>query len=238
MKALKKYAPLFSTFLFIILGAAMPRLTAQMQDVQIREFQKTLELSAVSLTLRRESDVLLAVQLISREHSEDPWEGKTVLTKADASRAALTVLEALNQYDLLPEDDLERFLGTESRVEPHLLVDESGSSVLIWACTWDYSPETFIIIEDTTGKAVRILTKNMPMDSNNMEEDIFIQLEKWYVFLQDYYDIELTETKEGGYRSSGSLPASFVMCFSSKDGASDYELNLKITDGCTFFNYQ
>ena len=216
----KKYALLFSTFLFIITGAAMPYFASQMQDIQISGFQKTLELSTVSLTLRQENDVLLAVQLIAREHSESLWEGKTVLSKADASRAALAVMES------------ERY------VEPHLLVDENGSSVLIWACTWDYSPGTFITIEDTTGEAVRILTKTMPMDSSNMEEDIFIQLEKWYVFLQDYYDIELTEAKEDAYRSSGSLPASFVMCFSSKDGTTDCELNLNITDGYTFFNYQ
>ena len=234
----KKYALLFSTFLFIITGAAMPYFASQMQDIQISGFQKTLELSTVSLTLRQENDVLLAVQLIAREHSESRWEGKTVLSKADASRAALAVMESLNQYDLLPEDDLERFLESERYVEPHLLVDENGSSVLIWACTWDYSPGTFITIEDTTGEAVRILTKTMPMDSSNMEEDIFIQLEKWYVFLQDYYDIELTEAKEDAYRSSGSLPASFVMCFSSKDGTTDCELNLNITDGYTFFNYQ
>ena len=57
-------------------------------------------------------------------------------------------------------------------------------------------------------------------------------LEKWCVFLEDYYDIELTE----GRRDSSSSTA-FAMCFSSGDGVTDYDLSLEIDNGYTLFNY-
>lgn len=233
MKYLKKYMLLLSALGFILLGAALPYVTAQMQDANISQLQKKLELSTVNLTLRHESDVLPVLQMISKEHTESVWEGETVLTTADASRAALAVMEALDQYGLLPEGNWEILRGKEN-VTAHLLVAGDGSSALIWSCIWDCSPGTFITIDDATGKAVRILTDNVPK-GNHIGVDAFIQLqlEKWASFLPDYYAVELTDIKE-----SGDGQNAFVMCFSSKDSAADYNLNLKIAKNFTLFNYQ
>lgn len=231
MKYLKKYMLLLSALAFIVLGAALPFLTSQMQDAQISRTQIKMELNTVNLTLRQESDVWPVLQLMSKIHGESPWAGETVLTKADASEAALAVLETMEQYGLLPAGELEQLLKSEGKVEPLLLVGEDGSSALIWACTWDDSTWTFITIDDVTGKAVRILVGNTPTDSG-VVESVSFQLEKWCVFLEDYYDIELTE----GKRDSSSSTA-FAMCFSSKDGATDYDLSLEIDNGYTLFNY-
>lgn len=238
MKYLKKYMLLLSALAFIVLGAALPFLTAQIQDAKISGTQIKMELSTVNLTLWQESDVGPVLQLMSKEHTERVWEGETVLTKTDALHAALTVVETMEQYGLLPAGNLEQLLKSEGKVESQLLVGEDGSSALIWACTWDDSPGTFITLDDATGKAVRTLTGSTGTDESiqtdsGIGEDVYIQLEKWASFLQCYYDLEWTKTK---VIDSGQT--AFVMCFSSKGGSIEYELNLEIENGYTFFNYQ
>ncbi len=234
MKYLKKYILPVSALVFIVLGASLPYLTLKMQDNQISRFREKMELSTINLTLRQESDVLFVLQLISKEHTESSWTGKTVLTKAEASRAALTVMETLDRYSLLPEGELELLKQTDGDAEPFLLVGEDGSSALVWACTWHSSPGTYITLDDATGKAVRILTANSQTELS-LEEEVYIQQNRWNAFLQSYYDIKLTEVKE---RESGyDLTTSFVMCFSSKDDTIKYEFNLELESGLTFFNY-
>lgn len=115
-------------------------------------------------------------------------------------------------------------------MESQLLVGEDGSSALIWACTWDDVSGTFITLDDATGKAIRILADNTQIETDSIE-DTYLQLEKWYEFLQDYYEIELTEVKED------TAKGGFCVCFSSKDGTALYNLNLEITNDCVFFNY-
>lgn len=231
MKYLKKYIVLLSALVFVALGAALPYVTTQMLDAQISEFQKKLELSTVNLTLRQESDVWPVLQLISKEHTESPWEGETVLAETDARQAALAVLETMDQYGLLPEGRLKRFWKIEGYAEPQLLVGEDGSSALIWACTWEGIPGAYITLDDATGKAVRILTGNAQTEIS-LTEDVYIHLEKWYAFLQDYYDIELTAAKKH------STKGGYSVFFTSNDGTALYNLNLEITNDCVFFNYQ
>lgn len=242
MKYLKKYTLLLFALVFIILGAVLPYLTSQMQDAQISRLQKILELSTVNLTLRQEGDVRPVLQLMSKKHTEGSWEGETVLAKADACQAALAVLETMDQYGLLPEGSLKRFWKTVGYAEPQLLVGEDGSSALIWACTWEGIPGTYITLDDTTGKAVRILTENEPTDGGPVESTRF-QTEKWAIFLQDYYDIDL-ETKfettlvNENAAKGGLWILSNEIYFSSKDGTILNGLNLQITNDCVFFNYQ
>lgn len=235
MKYLKKYILPVSALAFIVLGAALPYLTLKMQDNQISRFRGKTELSTINLTLRQESDVLFVVQLVSsKKHTESPWTGNTVLTKAEASRAALTVMETLDRYSLLPEGELELLKQSECDAEPFLLVGEDGSSALIWGCTWHSRPGTFITLDDATGKVVRILTANSQTETS-LAEEVYIQQNRWNAFLQSYYDIKLTEVKER--ETEYDLTTSFVICFSSKDDTIEYQFNLELESGYTFFNY-
>lgn len=236
MKRLKNYTLLPFALAFILLGAALPYLTSQLQDSRISGLQKDSELSSVNLTLRQEGDVGPVLQLMSKKHTEGSWKGETVLAEGDASHAALAVAEELNCYGLLSEMQLKKLEQTDMFVEPQLLVGEDGSSALIWACTWDDAPGTFITLDDATGKAVRILADSAQTETDSAE-DIYIRLEKWYSFFRDYYDIQLMETKEDAFRTYSSTSNLFNMCFSSKDGTAVYNLNLEITDDCVFFNY-
>lgn len=261
MKYLKRYFLLLPTLFFIVLGASMPYLVSWMQDAQIHANHKKMELHAVNLTLRQKDNAGPVLQLMSGEHTESAWTGETILTEAEACQAALTVMETMDQYGLLPEGDLERFQEAEGNAQPQLLVGEDGSSALIWACTWDFDIGSSITLDDATGKAVRILVNNGFTNGGNTE-DIYSQLEKWNVFLQDYYDIEQVGTnvhlysiEQIGtnvhlygiertdmnvylYESDTALLAQVDLHYSSKDEMLLYDLNLKITKKYIFFNYQ
>lgn len=242
MKCGKKYIlpffTLFAALFFVVLGATLPYLASQMQDAQISKFQKKMELSDINLTLWQEGDVGATLRLISKEHAESVWEGKTVLAKEDAYRAALDVMETLDHYGLLPEGELEYAAQADGFAEPQLLVGEDGSSALIWACTWDYDSGTYITVDDATGKAVRILVRNVPTDGDVMEDTAF-WVDKWSVFLQDYYDFNRMDVKvaEDSVMIS-DRPSWFRIRLSPKDGTTIYDLNLEITSDYVFFNYQ
>lgn len=235
MKYLKKYMLLCSTLFFIILGAAMPKLASKIQDAQISGFQKKTELSTVNLTLRQESDVGPVLHLMSKDHDESPWDGETRLSKADASHAALAVAETLNQHGLLPEEKLKDMSQSDGDAKPLLVVGEDGSSALIWSCTWDDAPDDFITVDDATGKAIRILVRNEPTDDGTTE-DIYTYQDRWLVFLQDYYDIELTDVIEDSNKTNGKLSVLCALHFSSKDGATLYDFSLNITSDYMLFN--
>lgn len=242
MKCGKKYIlpffTLFAALFFVVLGATLPYLASQMQDAQISKFQKKMELSDINLTLWQEGDVGAILRLISKEHAESVWEGKTVLAKEDAYRAALDVMETLDHYGLLPEGELEYAAQADGFAEPQLLVGEDGSSALIWACTWDYDSGTYITVDDATGKAVRILVRNVPTDGDVMEDTAF-WVDKWSVFLQDYYDFNRMDVKvaEDSVMIS-DRPSWFRIRLSPKDGTTIYDLDLEITSDYVFFNYQ
>lgn len=119
---------------------------------------------------------------------------------------------------------MERFRRTQGHTQPQLLVGEDGSSALPWVGTWDDG--THITLDDTTGKAVRILLASDPTDGDIVESARFC-LEKWIAFLQDYYEIELTVVEDD----------TVTFC-SSKDGTTLYDLSLEITNDYVFFNYQ
>ena len=242
MKCGRKYIlPFFTLFValfFVVLGATLPYLASQMQDAQISKFQKKMKLSGINLTLRQEGDVGATLQLMSMEHVESIWEGKTVLAKEDASQAALDVMEMLDDYDLLPEGELEYAAQADGYAEPQLLVGEDGSSALIWTCTWGNGLGTFITVDDATGKAVRIMVKNVPTDGGVVEDATF-WVDKWIVFLQDYYDFNRIDMKVvDDHTMTSDQPSWFSIGFFSKDDATIYDLNLEKTSDYIFFNFQ
>lgn len=234
MNRLKKYALLPLTLFIIFLGAAMPKLVSKAQDLQFREYRKEMELGSINLTLQKKSNVGPALHLISKAHTESPWEGETTLTEADARQAALNVINTLEQYGLLSKGDSKRFRMANGNAEPQLLVGEDGSAALIWFCTWADTLVPYITIDDATGKAVRILTDRT---ENSLSETASSYSKKWYAFLQDYYELELTVGYMESDGSENSLPSLFHLLLSSKDGSMQYDLNLEITNNFAFFNY-
>lgn len=187
MRHLKAFALVISTLCCIALGAALPYLTLRAQEANAGAFWQKADLSAVSLTLRRKGDVGPVFALLAGEYTETLWEGETELQPGDASRAVLDVTDALAQSGLLPEG---AFSTQGICLEPHLLVGRDGSSALLWMCTWDDYPNIFITLDDSTGKAVRILAGVCP-GTDETDEDML--MEKWYAFFEEYYGPEVLE---------------------------------------------
>lgn len=237
MNRLKQYTLLLSALFFIILGAAMPKLASRMQDAQIKERQKKAELNTVNLTLRKENEVGPLLQMISKKHKENNWTGETILTRADACLAALSAVDTMVSCDLVPYETVDQLAKDNGTATPFLLLAEDGDSALIWLCDWENDSGTLITVDDASGKAVRMKIRNTPTDGNMSKEDIHFQLEKWIIFLQDYYDIELIDVQEDAYRKNGVYSSSFILRFSSKDGADFYDFSLNISNDYIGFNY-
>lgn len=241
MKAWKTVLLAVVTLCVAVLGAAMPLLASRVQDARTENLWKEEKLSAVALTLRREDDVAPVLELMGKKCTESLWTGKTVLEKEDASEAALAALRAMDSFDLLPAGETERLEQAERTAEPHLLVAENGSSALLWMCTWEDVSETFITVDDATGKAVRIMTGGAPMDSQGaVQEDWMVggsrsQLEKWSSFLQEYYGLELKKCQQVSPEETDNSAASFLLHFSAGEG-NFLVLSLELSE-CTLFNY-
>lgn len=262
MKCLKKHLLLLSALLLIVLGAVMPNLVSQMQDTQIRKFYKKLELNTVNLTLRQETDVGLVLQLLQQEYTEMIWEGETSLTAEDACHAALTAIKEMDSYGLFEDVALEQLDSGAGEAVPLLLVAEDGSSSVVWNCDY-YSVsdrgETqiyLVTVDDTTGKLLRVLTSDSPTDTvfevvegwtrhffnispetdtgQAQDEIDLLKLEKWIVFLRNYYGIEPVDVTESAH---GDIAYCFDMIFCSKDGSEYYSLKLDLFDGFMMLNY-
>lgn len=238
MKRIKKWALLLSTLCCILLGAALPHLTARAQDARLSRLEKKTELSAVSLTLRQEGGVGPILQLVAGEHTETLWEGKTILSKTDALQGALETLETMNQHGLFPDDSLKRLRQREGTAWAHLLIAEDGSSALVWNCVWDYDGGAYVTVDDATGMAVRIMVERGPRvstgstDMAHTEEAVLYQVEKWSAFLQSYYAMTPTDRRENWLDKTVQLHLSGA-------GADEvYAVNLELADHYTLFNYK
>lgn len=217
MKSIKKYLALAPALLCVVLGAAMPELTAQMQDAQVGKLQKRMELNLAELTLNQE-DVSRTLQLLSQQYIESIWTGETRLSEESACQKTLSAIESLESCGLLPNGETERLSQSEGSGEPYLLVAEDGSSALVWDCTWGYDSETLFSVDDATGEVVRIsLFKPLTDLSGTYDDDYPYQLDRWLMFLQDHYDLELEEVWED---EGGNAPALlYRLCFTAGDGA-------------------
>lgn len=241
MKCLKKHLLLLSALLLIVLGAVMPNLVSQMQDTQIRKFHKKLELNTVNLTLRQETDAGLVLQLLQQEYTETIWEGETSLIAEDACHAALTAIKEMDSYGLFEDVALEQLDSGAGEAVPLLLVAEDGSSSVVWNCDY-YSVsdrgETqiyLVTVDDTTGKLLRVLMSDSSTDTGQAQGEIdLLKLEKWIVFLRNYYGIEPVDATRSAH---GDIARCFDMLFCSKDGSEYYSLKLDLFDGFMMLNY-
>lgn len=233
---MKKYILLPITLFFIVMGAAMPYLTFQMQDAKLNGYQKEVQLSHNSLAGRNYDDIEPVLRLISNPHNEDYWEGKTALRRSEVYNAVKDTLKYLCRYDILPEEILENTDETEWSLEPCVLWDiDSDESALVWMCTWAFDGN-FMAIDDATGKAVRIIAGSSSTDENSEDNDIYYKLNQWVDFLRDYYDMEILSSEENELDDSGNDTNQFTLRFSSK-GSSYFDLCIDISDNFTFFNY-
>lgn len=243
MKIIKNCLFALAALFFVTLGAAMPYLASRMQDARLSGFQKKSELNSVNLTLQQKMEnVIPALEMISKDYTETLWKGKTALSESDAQQSAFEVLAMMSLYGLPPERIAVKSDGSTEAV---LLIAEDGSSALVWMCTWNFeSSLVSITVDDATGKAVRMIETHEQLYDDVLIDDIYIGMESWLGFLQDYYDGFIDTIEELGaaeaVMENGSIrrSAGFVVKIYLNDGSGPYDFDLEIASDYTFFNYK
>lgn len=196
MRPMRKYLPPLATLLLTALGAAMPWLTARAQDARIGRLQERLELAAVNLTLRQDTSVWPALQVVSREHTAIPWTDEARMTSQEALDTAAGMVSQMSDYDLLPTWQAELLAIEEgSWAEPALLVAGDGSTALVWYCNWK-ALSCMVVVDDASGKAVQFqfLLEDVSWPQQQEQKNISHLTGQWDLFFRDYYGVELTDT--------------------------------------------
>lgn len=181
--------PLF-TLVLIAAGAAMPIGVSMVQDAFRDRAGGVWDLDTVSLTLRQDSRVKPVLKLLSNSYSGYFWESKTNMTGEEATAAAYQFLQELTGAGLVhPEVTARTAPGDFKPPEAAMLVSDTdpGLSAIVWNC---YGPGVSILIDDATGMAVSAEVP-IPVPDWESREGIYITLDQWIAFLQDYYGIEL-----------------------------------------------
>lgn len=247
MNALKKYAPPLLTLLLVLLGAAMPWLTAQIQDANIRGRQERLELNAVALTLRQDGNVGPVLRLLAEAHAQIFWDGETAMTEQEAHLAAVQTVQELTEAGLLSSESYILLMESPCYLEPSLRIAGDGSSALTWNCSWDCVVPCSIVLDDSTGKAVQFLVSDLPAEHSELvdgcpepwlaEEDGQAQLKGWSAFLQEYYGAEVLRIEEGSWDMYDTMSRSYRLWFDLGDGEDACGLELSFFEDLAFFNY-
>lgn len=190
---MKKYLPPLFTLLLIALGAAMPWLASRVQDARISKLQEKLALNAVNLTLQTDAGVEPALKVVTGDYTAIPWEDETRMTEQEAFDAAVGVLDQLNQYELLPDEEVY-FLMLEDGgwAEPFLMIAEDGSTALVWNCYWKAAP-CVVAVDDASGKAVQFLVDSSAL-LKKQGKNINLK-EQWDLFFWDYYGMGLEDVE-------------------------------------------
>ena len=181
--------PLF-TLVLIAAGAAMPIGVSMVQDAFRDRAGGVWDLDTVSLTLRQDSRVKPVLKLLSNSYSGYFWESKTNMTGEEATAAAYQFLQELTGAGLVHPEVTARTVPEDFKSpEAAMLVSDTdpGLSAIVWNC---YGPGVSITIDDATGMAV---SAEVPISVPDYEskEGIYITLDQWTTFFQDYYSIEL-----------------------------------------------
>ena len=144
----------------------------------------------------------------------------------------------MDRAGLLPTGAANLLLKVPIAVSPSLIAGDDGSSLLVWLCIWeqnDYSPSYFLVVDDSSGKILRALVPTPNFHQN--DEEIYLWLEKWYVFFQTYYDLELKGSDPPVKVSDGSYyQFRFTIWTDLKDGGEHCGLILRIGEDYTYFN--
>lgn len=248
MRTLKRLMLLLCTLLLTAAGAMLPYAVSAMQDARVESAPETRQFDPVNLTLQKGGDVQETLLLLADSYSDLEWNGRTRLTgekAADAAREALRILYTGGLYFLSPEAFGKD--GLTVSVEPHMMVSmtESSISAIVWVCWVDQLPETWIFIDDDTGKMVRAFlfdtwmvsaaaaSKTVIYDAGSGweqdPEEMTKLAELWRETLSDYYGMELTFSESEVYSDYYSTR------FKLRCGEGEIMLEI-LEDGTVYFN--
>ena len=234
MKFLKRLPLLLGTLLLIGTGAVMPWAAGQIQDHYSISSQEVLPFDPVSLTLRKDSEIGSVLRLVGDFYDETEWPGETALTEEEACSAALGALAQLDQAGLLDfiYGDYEALGILEnlkasggSKAIPLLVISEYGSSAIIWSCQWKTTEglNYTLLVDDATGLAV---IGYIVCPLGEVLETVYQRMERWRIFFQDYYGIEIPMVEENIFDAGHQ----FIFRFDPEDGLGECGLSVYLYD--------
>lgn len=245
MRVLKRWALPLLALLLTAAGAVLPWVVSGLQDARVERAPETRQFDPVNLTLQKGGGVQETLLLLAGAYSDLEWNGRTNLSgeeAADAAREAVRMLHTAGLYFLPPEDFEED--GLTVSVEPHITMSmtESSVSAIVWICWVDQLPETWIFIDDDTGKMVRTFlfdTRAILYDDADANlsvsgwagdpESLTKLAELWRQTLSEYYGIELT------FNESEVSADYYSSVFKLRCGEGELRLEM-VADGAVYFN--
>lgn len=243
MKRLKRYLLVLVTLLLVAAGAAMPFAVSRMQDARQVETE-VRPFDSFQLTLKEAADLGRLLGAIAGEAyyiNETPDAEDTALTQGLALAAAEDLLTQLVKYDLLMKQTLAQFSDPKVRAQmvvpvvytdaetdwpaatlpgpdydpfPGNYIEEDG--IPTWTITWDLPSDSYIWLDDATGKAIYIQIPSLSGlgkfdGSTAYYEEASAVAEKWSAFLSDYYSTEVRIADEKRYDDAVKFDLSFPL---------------------------
>lgn len=228
MKTVKQALLLLCTLALVGLGAAMPWLSAWMQDGRTGGLREEFDLNTVNLTLRKDAEAADTLRLLSGTYNALNWGGETALDPGDVVGAASAASKQLAEKGLLDE----RFVlpsdpgGVD--VVPLIIVSEDGAfSAVVWFCAWGEQNSRYFYLDDATGKMVGgWFRRSGRLNVSEFNE----QLREWVSFCEDYYGVSVVDIgwANGNPVWKGELigGSTFVMTLQPEQGG-PFELRLE-----------
>jgi len=255
MKRIRKYFLPLLTLLCMILGAALPGLTAQIQDIRLNQRSESLALNVASLTLKQDASIGEVLRMFS-DMAREPltvtaiagaptpgnassagssWEGEMRMSEEEVRLAAMEAIDALDRAGLILKADRAYLDSADFNARPLLQVAGNSEPVRVWECFWEGHLPHSVTLDDMTGKAVQIIVGSF--EAQGYELPAADQLERWILFLRDYYGIEVIDIAEDfTAQKYDKARFSCLLIADLEDGLEPCELSLKLYDNAVVFN--
>ncbi len=191
MKVLRRLLLPLCTLCLVVLGAAMPWLSARMEDQRADGFREEFDLNVLSLTLREESGAADALRLLSGPCGTFSWEGETVLDLEGVRKAAFDISTQLVEDGLMDGKYALSSSFAGEAPQPLLVLSEDGSrSAIVWYYIWGEDGSQYFVIDDATGKLVGGLFRR----SGKLKVPyVNKQVADWVQFCEAYYGAAPTD---------------------------------------------
>lgn len=231
MKVLRRLLLPLCTLCLVALGAAMPWLSARMEDGRAGELREEFDLNVLSLTLRRESGAADTLRLLGGPYTMLYWGGETALDPGGAQHAAYSLSDQLVAAGLMDERFSPLGLGDWT----HLLVmsEDGAGSAIVWHCSWGEG--RYLFLDDATGKlAGGQFRRPGGMDVSAVGGQVLA----WADFCQDYYGVSFTDIHWEGNTGSGKPLAAGDVCILTfqPDYSEPFDVRLTFNERSVEFN--
>lgn len=252
MRKLKNALLVCFTLLLAAAGATMPFAVSYMQDAR-QAAEEVRPFTSFSLTLKQETDlgrILRAVDWENSDFTVSDVAEDAVLTEWEAYNAAQDAMLALHEHGLLYREVLEGL--AHPRIMPQTVITGTGGmpmavlpgpeaeryaeddygadaslqateplSFATWTVQWEEPSDYYLWLDDASGKVFMI---EVAAPVTKVDEDVYVRMENWRSFIEDYYSTEVQDIREMWYDNA----AEFHFTLPLGEGEEPVSLTLRI----------